>query len=85
MTEDERNDRNAIIRAMVEDQYDSDEVEVDEASDGVSEGDDNGAFVRAWVWVSFADTPLDKDTIEAREAELDAEAAATPGAGIDPL
>lgn len=27
----------------------------------VSEGDDNGAYVRAWVWVSFAGTSLDKD------------------------
>ena len=27
----------------------------------ISEGGDNGAYVSAWVWVSFADTPLDKE------------------------
>ena len=27
----------------------------------VSEGEDNGAYVRAWVWVSFEGTPLDKE------------------------
>lgn len=30
--------------------------------EGVSEGDDNGCYVRAWVWVDFADTDLDKET-----------------------
>lgn len=28
----------------------------------VSEGDDNGAYVQAWVWIDFAGTPLDKET-----------------------
>jgi hypothetical protein len=27
----------------------------------VSEGDENGAFVSAWVWVDFSGTTLDKD------------------------
>lgn len=27
----------------------------------VSEGEDNGAYVRAWVWVSFEGTSLDKE------------------------
>lgn len=27
----------------------------------VSEGEDNGAYVEAWVWVSFDGTPLDKE------------------------
>jgi len=27
----------------------------------VAEGDSNGAFVQAWVWVSFEGTPLDKE------------------------
>ena len=30
----------------------------------VSEGEDNGAFVSAWVWVSFVDTSLDKTGLE---------------------
>ena len=33
----------------------------------VSEGDDNGAYVRAWVWVDFAGTDLDKETGEKEE------------------
>ena len=28
----------------------------------ISEGADNGAWVRAWVWVDFSDTPLDKES-----------------------
>lgn len=27
----------------------------------VSEGDDNGAYVQAWVWVDFAGTEFDKE------------------------
>lgn len=30
----------------------------------VSEGEDNGAYVRAWVWVSFEGTDLDKEPAE---------------------
>lgn len=30
----------------------------------VSEGDDNGVYVRAWVWVSFEGTILDKEESE---------------------
>jgi hypothetical protein len=26
----------------------------------ISEGDDNGAFLLTWTWISFAGTPLDK-------------------------
>lgn len=31
----------------------------------VSEGEDNGAYVQAWVWVDFTDTELDKGETEA--------------------
>ena len=58
-----------IVR-MAKDQHESEgEVEVDEkeryieegfAAD-VSEGDDNGAYVKAWVWVSFEGTEFDKE------------------------
>ena len=27
----------------------------------VSEGDDNGAWVAAWIWVDFSGTSLDKN------------------------
>lgn len=30
----------------------------------LSEGDDNGCYVQAWVWVSFGGTPYDKETKE---------------------
>lgn len=45
----------------------SDEIEVDPDA-VVSEGDDNGAFVMAWLWVPFFRTALDKD-IEADEED----------------
>jgi hypothetical protein len=32
----------------------------------VSEGDDNGAYVQAWVWVSFEGTPLDKEALQSK-------------------
>jgi hypothetical protein len=35
----------------------------------VSDGDENGAFVLAWVWVSFVDTELDKDNEGESSAE----------------
>lgn len=45
----------------------NDECELDETI-AISEGDDNGAFVRAWVWVSFDGTSLDKDADDDEEA-----------------
>ena len=52
--------RQAIV-AMARDEYQRDgEVEVDDNAK-LSEGDDNGTYVQAWVWVSFAETELDKE------------------------
>ena len=39
------------------------ELEIDEGAK-VSEGDDNGAYVQAWVWVDFSGTPFDKEKSE---------------------
>ena len=36
------------------------EIEFDDNAE-VSEGDDNGAYVQAWVWVSFSGTKFDKE------------------------
>lgn len=36
-----------------------DAIEIDDDAT-VSEGDDNGAYVQAWVWVGFVGTALDK-------------------------
>ena len=61
ISEDERNDR---IREMAREEYVREgEIEVDDNA-VVSEGDDNGAYVQAWVWVSFAGTDLDKEKDE---------------------
>lgn len=39
------------------------EIEIDDNAK-LSEGNDNGTYVQAWVWVSFSGTPLDKDKEE---------------------
>jgi hypothetical protein len=39
------------------------EVEIDDDA-ALSEGDDNGTYVAAWVWVSYAGTELDKNAEE---------------------
>jgi hypothetical protein len=52
--------RHAGIREMAFDAYHRDgELEIDDVAI-VSEGDDNGAYVMSWRWVSFEGTPLDK-------------------------
>ena len=56
--------RDAVIRQMAKDEHEIEgEVEIDDNA-VVSEGDDNGAYVAAWVWVGFCDTPLDKEPPE---------------------
>jgi len=60
------------------------EVEIDNPCDGIatiSEGDDNGAYVLAWVWADFSGTDLDKEdesksAHERLEDEIDAVEAA---------
>ena len=42
------------------------EVEIDDNAQ-LSEGNDNGCYVQAWVWVSFSGTPFDKDKEENHE------------------
>ena len=39
------------------------EVEIDDNAQ-LSEGNDNGCYVAAWVWVGFSGTPFDKDKEE---------------------
>ncbi len=38
-------------------------VEIDDNAQ-LSEGNDNGCYVQAWVWVSFSGTPFDKEKEE---------------------
>ena len=49
------------IRELARAQYHEDGVcEIDDSS-LISEGDDNGCYVEAWVWVDFSGTELDKE------------------------
>lgn len=53
--------RNSQIMRLAREQYHVDgECEIDDGAK-ISEGDDNGAYVQAWVWVDFGGTELDKD------------------------
>ena len=54
----ESNRHTNIVHEAYE-QHASSEVEIDQNAT-ISEGDDNGAFVQAWLWVDFAGTDLDK-------------------------
>lgn len=60
-------ERVRIIAGLAEAYAREGEIEFDAITAAeISEGDDNGAYVRAWVWVSFEGTDLDKhlDDIE---------------------
>ena len=60
MTKLEEDFRRTMMLIMASARFtDSDGVEVDSDAK-VSEGDDNGAYVQAWVWVDFEGTPLCK-------------------------
>lgn len=62
MTPDERID--AILQLAIDQYHKDGEIELtdNDSADDISEGDDNGAYVRAWVWVDFEGTDLDKTT-----------------------
>jgi hypothetical protein len=55
-------DRDRKIAAMVDTQ--DERFEIDGAI--VSEGDENGAYVMGWRWVSFEGTDLDKEKASAK-------------------
>jgi len=61
-------DQMIIDLAMEQGLFIDGEVELGDEGDTpsvlVSEGECNGAYVRAWVWVDFAGTDLDKGTGE---------------------
>lgn len=52
--------RKAIVELAIDQHHVDGEVEVD-ANAEVSEGEDNGAYVQAWVWVDFSGMQLDKE------------------------
>lgn len=58
----ERIERDAQVRALAESNLSLSEGALEMAENAVvSEGDDNGAYVMTWSWVSFAGTELDKE------------------------
>lgn len=58
----ERLTRDEQIRKLAEETLALSEGELEmDANAGVSEGDDNGAYVMTWSWVSFEDSGLDKE------------------------
>lgn len=59
--------RNAIVTYAQSILAVEDTLEIDDNAK-VSEGDENGCFVQAWAWLSFADTEFDKEP----EVEIEA-------------
>ena len=62
LTPEERVD--AILELAEEYMTDGEIELVDGDAMAISEGDDNGAYVLAWVWVDFCGTALDKNDAE---------------------
>ena len=60
-------ERRARIVAMAREQHEREgEVEIDEGAK-LSEGDDNGCYVAAWVWVDYSGTEFDRSKEDADE------------------
>jgi hypothetical protein len=55
-----KNARRLAICKLARNKYGSDDIEIDDNAK-LSEGDDNGCFVAAWVWVDLSGTPLDRE------------------------
>ncbi len=53
----------AIVQLAKDEHQDEGTCEIDEGA-VLSEGDANGCYVQAWVWVSFAGTDFDKEPEE---------------------
>ncbi len=51
--------RHEAIKDLAQEQHCTNEIDIVEDA-AVSEGDENGAWVQAWVWVNFEGTPLSK-------------------------
>jgi len=58
--------RSEIIELARQQHEEDGEVEIDDNAQ-LSEGDDNGCYVQAWVWADFAETPFDKEKAENHE------------------
>ena len=58
-----------IIELAREQRQEEGLVEIDDDA-RLSEGNDNGCYVAAWVWADFADTKFDKEMEEKSENEI---------------
>lgn len=66
-----RKERTETIIEMAKEQHeDEGTLEIDDGAK-LSEGDDNGTYVAAWVWVSFAGTKLCKGEGSANGGKTD--------------
>ena len=52
--------REKVIKMAKETYQSEGSIEIDDTA-LISDGEDNGAYVSAWVWVDFSDTDLDKE------------------------
>ena len=53
--------RRLAIIDLADEQHPNEDISVD-ADAILSEGDDNGCYISAWLWISFSGTPYDKET-----------------------
>lgn len=65
-------ERDNLIVQIARDNHERDGVLEIDSPTVISEGDDNGAYVQAWVWVGFDGTELDKEGEEHAGAQEDA-------------
>ncbi len=68
--------RKAIVELAHEVYHTEGSVEVDDSA-GLSEGDDNGCYVQAWVWVGFSGTEFDKESAPEPETTMTESTVAT--------
>ena len=54
-----KQDRRLAIIELAKEQHPCDGIEIDSDAK-LSEGDDNGCYVAAWVWTDFNGTPFEK-------------------------
>lgn len=66
IAQEEANRREIVEMARNDYRVRDGELEIDDNA-VVSHGEDNGAYVQAWVWVGFGGTKFDKDPVDAEQ------------------
>ena len=75
--------RSQIIDLAREQRQEEGLVEIDDHTQ-VSEGNDNGCYVAAWVWLDFADTKFDQEKGQESEPKPKTHSAPEASASIQP-